>query len=88
MHFEQAWISMSEGSTGTRMASALVTSCGMSWAGTAAGVSATSQSQPTGARSRNERVTRRLRSKAAMPWICGSSGPRFFSQRVLDACGS
>ncbi len=81
-------MSMSDGSTGTMMASAVLVISGMSCAGTAAGVSTITWAASGGVRISHARVMRVLRSKAAMPWMKGCSGLRFLSQRVLEPWGS
>ncbi len=70
------------------MASALLVISGISCAGMAAGVSTTMCAASEGTRICQARVMRELRSKAAMPWMNGCSGVRFFSQRLLEPCGS
>ena len=66
MQRDAAWMSMSDGSTGTTMALASRTICGICSAGTAAGVSTMSLSVPCGTRNANERVTPVCRSHAAI----------------------
>ena len=58
---------MSEGSTGTMMASAFLVISGMSCAGTAAGVSTMTCTASGGMRICQARVMRELRSNAATP---------------------
>ena len=60
-------MSMSEGSTGTMMASAVLVISGMSCAGTAAGVSTITCAASGGIRICQARVMRVLRSNAAIP---------------------
>ena len=84
MQRENEWMSMSEGSTGTMMASALRVSSGKSRGGTAAGVSMTTCAASSGTRSCQERVTRTLRSNVVTPWMWACSGRRFFNQRLLE----
>ncbi len=67
MHFENAWMSISDGSTGTMMASADFVISGISCAGTEAGVSTTMCAASGGVRICQARVTRLLRSNPAMP---------------------
>ena len=81
-------MSMSEGSTGTMMASAVCVISGISWASTAAGVSTITCAASGGIRICQARVIRLLRSKAAIPWMKACSGLRFFNQRVLEPCWS
>ena len=88
MHFRAAWLSMSDGITGMMIASASRTSSGICCDVTAAGVSTTTRCVPGGTRIMKLRVTRRLVSKAAMPWIGGRSAVRCLSQRKLEPCGS
>ena len=88
MHREAAWMSISEGMTGTTIECASCVSSGICSEETAAGVSTTRRSVPAGVRSANARVTPILRSKAAMPWIGGNPDGRNFSQRMLEPCGS
>ncbi len=76
MQRDAAWMSMSEGNTGTTIACASCVSSGSCSGVTAAGVSTMSVSVPGGVRSAKARVTPSRFSYAAMPWIGGSSAGR------------
>ena len=84
----QAWISMSEGSTGTRILSALAVSAGISVASIAAGVSMTMRCVASGMRSWKARVTRLSRSKPVIRWIGACVTWRLRTQRAAEPCGS